>query len=222
MLCCPDSLSGPDVLFAEGVTMTDLPTLQAVRLKGRPSPADVAGATGASEADATAALQALASSGHVVEKNERYRITPEGKEALERALAEERASVDADALKGIYDEFTPLNQDFKEMVTDWQQRDGEPNDHSDADYDNAVLARLDGVHERFTPLLERISAIAPRLASYPPRFEAALEKVRAGDHAWFLRPIIDSYHTVWFELHEELIVLSGLSRAEEAAAGRAE
>jgi DNA-binding MarR family transcriptional regulator len=202
--------------------MTDLSTLQAVRLKGRPSPADVAGATGASEADATAALNALVEEGNVIEKNERFRITPEGKEALEKALADERASIDADALKAIYDDFTPLNNEFKQMVTDWQQKDGEPNDHSDQDYDTAVLARLDDVHAQFAPMLERITATAPRLASYPPRFEAALEKIRGGDHAWFLRPIIDSYHTVWFELHEELIVLSGLSRAEEAAAGRAE
>jgi pyruvate,orthophosphate dikinase len=33
--------------------------------------------------------------------------------------------------------------------------------------------------------------------------------------------MIDSYHTVWFELHEDLIGLAGLSRADEAAAGRA-
>jgi DNA-binding MarR family transcriptional regulator len=201
---------------------THLSTLQAVRLKGRPTPADVAGATGGDEATAKAAIDELVGKGLLVEKNERFRITPEGKEALEQALAAERDSIDKDALKSIYDDFTPLNNDFKQMVTDWQQRDGEPNDHSDADYDSGVLERLDGVHERFEPILERISATAPRLSTYPPRFEAALEKVRAGDHAWFLRPIIDSYHTVWFELHEELIVLSGLSRAEEAAAGRAE
>jgi hypothetical protein len=196
--------------------------MQAVRLKGRPSLADVAGVTGTSERDATAALRALVDAGHVIEKNERFRMTPEGKEALEQALADERASIDADELKAIYDDFIPLNGDFKQMVTDWQQRDGEPNDHSDAEYDKAVLARLDDVHARFEPILERITQTAPRLASYPPRFETAVQKVRGGDHAWFLRPIIDSYHTVWFELHEELIVLSGLSRAEEAAAGRAE
>ena len=34
-------------------------------------------------------------------------------------------------------------------------------------------------------------------------------------------PLRDSYHTVWFELHEELIRLSGRNRASEAAAGRA-
>jgi hypothetical protein len=37
-----------------------------------------------------------------------------------------------------------------------------------------------------------------------------------------LKPLIDSYHTVWFELHEELISLAGLSREAEAASGRAQ
>jgi hypothetical protein len=35
------------------------------------------------------------------------------------------------------------------------------------------------------------------------------------------RPIIDSYHTVWFELHEELIQAAGRSREDEAKAGHA-
>jgi hypothetical protein len=34
--------------------------------------------------------------------------------------------------------------------------------------------------------------------------------------------IIDSYHTVWFELHEELILATGLTREDEAKAGHAE
>jgi pyruvate,orthophosphate dikinase len=36
------------------------------------------------------------------------------------------------------------------------------------------------------------------------------------------RPIIDSYHTVWFELHEDLMAINGLTRAAEARAGRAQ
>jgi pyruvate,orthophosphate dikinase len=34
-------------------------------------------------------------------------------------------------------------------------------------------------------------------------------------------PRVDSYHSIWFELHEDLILLSGRTRAEEVAAGRA-
>jgi pyruvate,orthophosphate dikinase len=32
-------------------------------------------------------------------------------------------------------------------------------------------------------------------------------------------PLKDSYHTVWFEFHEELIALTGRDRAIEEAAG---
>ncbi|HEV3054876.1 MAG TPA: hypothetical protein VGX45_09500, partial [Solirubrobacteraceae bacterium] len=57
---------------------------------------------------------------------------------------------------------------------------------------------------------------------YAGRFADALQKVQAGDTSWLLKPLIDSYHTVWFEFHEELIGLAGLSREAEAASGRAE
>jgi hypothetical protein len=52
--------------------------------------------------------------------------------------------------------------------------------------------------------------------------QQALDKVKAGDTAWLTRPIIDSYHTVWFELHEEFIGAAGLTRAAEAKSGHAQ
>ena len=42
-----------------------------------------------------------------------------------------------------------------------------------------------------------------------------------GDLDLLTKPIIDSYHTIWFELHEELIALAGRTREAEVAAGRA-
>jgi pyruvate,orthophosphate dikinase len=50
---------------------------------------------------------------------------------------------------------------------------------------------------------------------------AAESAAAGGNAAYVARPIIDSYHPVWFELHEDLIALAGLSRLEEAEAGRA-
>jgi hypothetical protein len=41
--------------------------------------------------------------------------------------------------------------------------------------------------------------------------------VRAGDKEWFTGPLVDSYHTVWFELHEDLMATLGLERATEEA-----
>jgi hypothetical protein len=46
--------------------------------------------------------------------------------------------------------------------------------------------------------------------------------VKAGDSSWLTRPLVDSYHTVWFEWHEELIGAAGLTREEAARSGDAQ
>ena len=54
-----------------------------------------------------------------------------------------------------------------------------------------------------------------RFAGYGGRLREALEKVVAGEHEWFTKPVIDSYHTIWFELHEDLLCTLGIERASE-------
>ncbi|HEY1974883.1 MAG TPA: hypothetical protein VGH89_43520 [Pseudonocardia sp.] len=197
--------------------------LQALRLKGRPQLADVVSATGLDEAALAPVLAELAAAELSTEANGRYRLTKPGRDELTRLIADERTGVDQAALTELYHEFDAHNSAFKQLVTDWQLKDGvNPNDHTDVEYDNKIVQRLGELHTDFRPLVERMVAVAPRLTPYPGRFDAALAKVRAGESTWFARPLIDSYHTVWFELHEDLIGLAGLSRAEEAAAGRAE
>ena len=81
----------------------------------------------------------------------------------------------------------------------------------------AVLARLDEVHRRVTPIVDAAAAELPRLGRYAAKLQTALDRVRAGETMWLSRPLIDSYHTVWFELHEELILAAGLTREAEDA-----
>lgn len=85
-----------------------------------------------------------------------------------------------------------------------------------------MLSRLDGVHRRVGPIIGTVAMQLPRLSRYPVKLRAALDKVKAGDIAWLTRPLIDSYHTVWFELHEELIQAVGLTRDEAAKSGDAQ
>jgi pyruvate,orthophosphate dikinase len=54
--------------------------------------------------------------------------------------------------------------------------------------------------------------LSPRLAAYVARLERAAERIAGGDHSHVAKLIADSYHTVWFELHEDLISLAGLTR----------
>jgi pyruvate,water dikinase len=196
--------------------------LQIMRLKGAVNAEQVAAAVGTEPAHAETVLEALIASGACEQRPRGIRLTKPGRAGLEQLLADERAQIDPHAMEAVYAEFTPINADFKSLVTRWQQRDGDANDHSDATYDAAILLELEQVHDRLMPVLERAAEAVPRLQHYPPRFTKALDRIRAGDHIWLLRPVIDSYHTVWFELHEDLIGASGLTRLDEAAAGRAE
>lgn len=200
----------------------ELAVLQALRLKGRATSEDVAAATALPGDDADRALARLADDGAAREAGGRYMLMPPGRERLTALLEQERAAVNKATLASLYEQFTAVNLDFKGLASDWQMRDGEPNDHADPAYDQSVLNRLAPVHEQVAPILDRVAEQAPRLAPYRARLDLAYERVQSGDHAWLLKPLVDSYHTVWFELHEELLELAGLSREAEAAAGRAE
>ena len=132
--------------------MSELAVLQAVRLKGRVSPADLAATLGADVADVTETVERLAADGLLVE-GATLRISPDGRARLAELLAAERRDVDPAALAAAYDEFRSVNAEFKALVTDWQLKDGQPNTHEDAEYDAAVLARLDGVHARVISII---------------------------------------------------------------------
>lgn len=202
--------------------MSELAVLQAVRMKGRADAAAVARSADVAKRLAQESLDTLLAEG-LVKGGPAVRITAEGRERLAQLAAAERAEVDAAALEAVYADFHHPNDALKEVVTAWQLKDpATPNDHADAAYDAAVIARLlDEVDVAFRPLLERLIAIAPRLAAYRTRFDATVAALRGGDTTYVARPIMDSYHTVWFELHEEIIGLLGRTRSDEAAAGRA-
>jgi pyruvate,orthophosphate dikinase len=160
--------------------------------------------------------------GFCSESGASLRLTLEGRRRLSDLLAEERTAVNEVRLTGLYEEFDTVNNELKAIITAWQMRgDQTLNDHTDPGYDQSVIERLAALHSRFSSLLGQVVAEAPRLAHYPARFDGALHRVLAGEHRYVAAPVIDSYHTVWFELHEELIGLLGRTRADEAKAGRA-
>ncbi len=201
--------------------MKELELLQALRLKGRVSESDLASTLGVATGELSAAVESLAEFG-LIAPGKFLKLTPEGRERLAELLAGERSTVDAASMSETYTEFRSVNSDFKSLIADWQLKDGEPNDHTDSTYDDAVLARLDSVHKVVMPIIADVAGQLPRLGAYGDKLVAALERVKAGELPWLTRPIVDSYHTVWFELHEELIGAAGLTREQEASAGHAD
>jgi pyruvate,orthophosphate dikinase len=185
----------------------------------------LAEALGAPVEAVEAALAEVVARGEADQFRVGARLSASGKAAAEDELARERAGTDRPRLEQEYERFTPLNAEFKTLATNWQMRSIEGkltrNDHKDEAYDAAVLGRLPDLHARTVALINDIAAHASRIGGYRRRLSEALAKLEAGDHRYLTAPDRDSYHTVWFELHQHLINLLGLTRQQEAAAGRA-
>ena len=192
--------------------------LIALKLRGFASAATLEAMTGEPVADGIAAALA---DGLVSEAKLGLRLTPAGQVAAVACWDAARGRIAPDAMAALYADFHVPNAAFKAVIADWQLCNGVVNDHQDTAYDAAVLARLAAIDADICPLIARAAVLEPRLARYADRLAAALAAIAAGNHRFVAVPLLDSYHTVWFELHEELIRLAGLSRAAEAAEGRA-
>jgi pyruvate,orthophosphate dikinase len=151
-----------------------------------------------------------------------YRVTDAGKARAATLLDAERERWGGEAANAALDAFVALDVRTKEVVTAWQMRDAQTiNDHADAGYDAAVLERLGALHADAVAWIEPVAGSNPRLATYRIRLDRALDRVRSGDGRFVASPRVDSYHGIWFELHEDLIRLAGRTREGEVAAGRA-
>jgi pyruvate, orthophosphate dikinase len=169
-------------------------------------------------------LDQLAIDGLVSNNAGALKLTDAGARRAAALFEADRESWGADAADAALDAFLELDHRVKDTVTAWQLRDadaGTINDHTDPAYDAAVLARLADVHADAAAWCASVEAGLPRLGDYRARLSAALERAEAGDGRYMASPRVDSYHGVWFELHEDLIGLAGRTRADEAAAGRA-
>lgn len=118
----------------------------------------------------------------------------------------------------LYDDFEAINETLKSLVTDWQviNRAGTqiPNDHSDKEYDNKIIDKIGDLHEHAEKLLGGFESFIPRFKYYREALLAALERAEDGAIEWISEVKIDSYHTVWFELHEDLLCILGRTRTE--------
>ena len=77
-----------------------------------------------------------------------------------------------------------------------------------------MLERLDRLDERVAPIIEGLGKSVPRFAGYRGRLTEALDKI-GDDRTWLASPRCDSYHTVWMQLHEDLLSAVGVNRSDE-------
>jgi hypothetical protein len=201
----------------------DLLVLTCLRLKSLAPAETVARLTGLSLDGVSERLEAFTGKGWA-----RYRegvlsgwsLTPAGRvEGAGRAADELAATGTRPAVEAAYGMFLTQNQPFLQVCTDWQLRRsaaGLPavlNDHTDIDYDRGVIAELRAIDGSARLVCADLARALARFGHYGERFGTALRHVEAGETDWFTRPVLDSYHTIWFELHEDLLTTLGLERS---------
>ncbi|MEA2168242.1 MAG: hypothetical protein QOF76_1542 [Solirubrobacteraceae bacterium] len=199
----------------------DLPllALHGLAVKKAGDPGAVATVIAADPAAIEAALEAAIAGGHAVGARGKFMVTPSGREWLVEqyptAFADFRA---APAATEAYERFERVNRRLLELFTDWQMmpvgNERVTNDHSDADYDHGIIDRLGDQHERALKILADFEALDARLGAYARRLDTAYDNVLAGQTDWVSGARIDSYHPVWFELHEDLLRMLGREREE--------
>jgi hypothetical protein len=164
-------------------------------------------------------VEVLVTHGFAVRKRTIVAITAEGRARHETWARCEPGSALEAALQRAYERFLPLNAELLRVCHDWQVRvGGVPNDHADVEYDWAVIDRLRELHDRIGPVARSAAKALERFAPYRTRLRVALQRVEEGDADWFTSPRIDSYHTVWMQLHEDLLLALGIDRASEVTA----
>ena len=195
--------------------------LHALRLKGFADTAVVAALARLSEDESTEHLEKAAAVGYATRRDGRisgWALTPGGRAQHQTLITAELESTGSRAaVEGAYRRFLDVNNELLTVCTDWQLKDGALNDHRDADYDAKVIDRLRAVDTKVQPVCADLGEVFERFGDYGERFTRALERVEAGEGDWFAKPMIDSYHTVWFELHEDLLATLGIERSKEGS-----
>ncbi|MEU0239438.1 transcriptional regulator [Nocardiopsis sp. NPDC006198] len=206
-------MSGP------ATTGADLLVLHALRCGGHSGLSRVAETTGLAVSEAESELIDLAVAGLVTRAAGDFGgwgLTEAGRAAdAERITGELEAAGARTAVTAAYEDFLVLNPELLDLCTAWQLRsvDGvmTVNDHGDPSYDARVLAAFAGLDRRAATVCAGLAAALPRFGRYRTRLAGALERARAGA----LEHVTDttaSYHTVWAELHEDLLATLGIPR----------
>ncbi len=197
--------------------------LHSLRLKGFALPPVVAETVDVPEHEVTAILDGLVADALVSFREGRlsgFTLTATGRSYHASLLSQELDTHGVrESIRASYSRFLGLNSGLLEVCTAWQLReiDGESvlNDHADPSYDSAVIEQLAELNGRVYPICEELAQSLARYGRYGPCLAQAIDHVRDGDIDWFTKPVIASYHTVWFELHEDLLATLGIERGSE-------
>lgn len=187
--------------------------LHALRIKGRASAAEVAHAVGVAAEDVEAAFRELAADGLAVERATGRRpgwlLTTAGRDRADEQVRTAHDETIQGLLAAQYSTFLHCNDQVKQLCASWQTA-------ADEQRRFTLLDDLHELHEQVDPALDKAGEAVDRFHRYRVRLATALERV-PDDPRYLVSPIVDSFHTVWFECHEDFLLSLGKSRAQEGS-----
>ncbi|HEX2222101.1 MAG TPA: PEP-utilizing enzyme, partial [Candidatus Limnocylindria bacterium] len=196
------------------VTLGADDVLRALLVKGAATPEQLGDALLAAPEGLGPAVERLMREGLAERVAGAIRLSTEGRLRSAALFDADRAALGETRCVAYLESFHAFDTRMKEIVTAWQVRGEELNDHTDASYDARVLDELGALHAEMARWLDPLCASLPRFAVYRSRLSRAAELARGADQRYVASPRVDSYHSVWFELHEDLIRLAGRRRSE--------
>ena len=186
--------------------------LHALRVKGLATPEALAAVTGIAVEEITAGLARLAAAEHALEravgKRPGWVITAAGRDRHSEDLAAASAPLAA-ALAPVYDRFLHHNDPVKALCTRWQRVT------DDADRFE-LLEELAEIHALAGRVLADAGTVVARFGRHGDRLGSALDRA-PDDPRYVVSPLVDSYHQVWFECHEDFLLTLGRDRADEGS-----
>jgi hypothetical protein len=161
-------------------------------------------------------LAELRRSGAIADGSEgRLALTDDGRDRARAAAAREGEDL-AREVERFHAGFLPLDRRLKEAVTRWQVRAVGgveiANDHRDRGHDYAVLEDLGTIVSEVVARLAPLALLRGRYRRYGERLDAAASRARAGEVGCVSGLGHDSVHSIWWQLHSDVLAVLGRAR----------
>ncbi|CAH0265002.1 hypothetical protein SRABI26_03496 [Arthrobacter sp. Bi26] len=141
-----------------------------------------------------------------------WSLTVAGRTENERLLAAELDSTGGYAVvTAVHAKFAPLNADVVAACSKLQLHWLADGDQPNGGIDEQTHQTFAQAAASLSDLEVRLTAVLSRFGGYAKRLEQAVANA-ATEPAWLTATDRDSFHRVWFELHEDLIATLGIPR----------
>ncbi|MGB7411097.1 MAG: hypothetical protein WA910_08135 [Sphingopyxis granuli] len=151
-------------------------------------------------ADLDADLLALAEK-QLIAEGDLVLPTDDGQALLEKQYMSLRASLPEEARDEIIRQFRPLDREVKLLAAKWQNADA----RNDWEEKVAVIEKLSALQQKTLSFISRYRSQLPNLSEFGAKLGKALAHVLEGETDFVVGVRCPSYHTVWFEMHEDLL-----------------